>query len=502
MHAEALSEDAKEDRPIEAGGAGAEDEKFDLVGDDGQYIIRNNRLTIDDPSRQALGMEEIELLKKSINTGSGKDIIAKIMESHSALSEKTAFSLAKYTLRKSKKYLKRFTLVPLDVNTLSDWLLHEKDAARTMELRHEHLGLAASWSNVHVGSGDLTTIPLPGAALSTAHDAVKDIAVGGGRWLVVDETSGLLVAALAERMGILHHEPESSDDEADHDDAYDENEDEKIKNGTVDLDDARPNGTTNNGNHKRKQARPMAYSDSMSATSNTLTLIHAATQPNLSLLNYFDFDPHVPSAHVLHAHLKTLSWLQLLHPDATPSYTSEPPALSEEQLKAMKPSKRGNYYRKRRRWQKVVRVVDETRAGGFDGLVVAGVMQAESILRHLVPLVRGGGQVVVYSPAVEPVAQLCDAYSSARKTAYINSLGDGVPAHDMDLDPRLLLAPTLQTARAREWQVLPGRTHPVMTGRGGSEGYIFTATRVLPAEGRVAARGVYTKKRKTEAGPG
>ena len=36
-----------------------------------------------------------------------------------------------------------------------------------------------------------------------------------------------------------------------------------------------------------------------------------------------------------------------------------------------------------------------------------------------------------------------------------------------------------------------------MTGRGGAEGYLFTATRVVPAEGRVEARGKFARK-KTE----
>ena len=42
-----------------------------------------------------------------------------------------------------------------------------------------------------------------------------------------------------------------------------------------------------------------------------------------------------------------------------------------------------------------------------------------------------------------------------------------------------------------------------MTGRGGAEGYLFTAVRVIPAEGKVAARGKFsTKKRKIESGGG
>lgn len=45
---------------------------------------------------------------------------------------------------------------------------------------------------------------------------------------------------------------------------------------------------------------------------------------------------------------------------------------------------------------------------------------------------------------------------------------------------------------------MPERTHPMMTSKGGAEGYLFTATRVIPIEGRVEARGHGTrKKRKT-----
>jgi tRNA (adenine-N(1)-)-methyltransferase non-catalytic subunit len=36
-----------------------------------------------------------------------------------------------------------------------------------------------------------------------------------------------------------------------------------------------------------------------------------------------------------------------------------------------------------------------------------------------------------------------------------------------------------------------------MTGRGGAEGYLFTGWRAIPVEGKVSARGKFTKK-KTE----
>jgi tRNA (adenine-N(1)-)-methyltransferase non-catalytic subunit len=267
----------------------------------------------------------------------------------------------------------------------------------------------------------------------------------------------------------------------------------------------------------------------MSAQTNTLTILHPNNQPNLSYLKYFGYDYGAPAvSHPLYKHLKSLSWLSLLHPEDDPSY-DEPEIISEEVLATLKSTKRGTYYKKRRRWERVKSVVDETRRGGFDGLVVATAMDAKTVLKELVPLVRGGGRVVVYNPNVEPLVELCDYYSKERRAAYIarefgppqqangkkhkleddtetneSTTDGGNEEDDFPLNPTLLLAPALQTVRARQWQVLPGRTHPMMTSKGGAEGYLFTATRVLPIEGRVEARGHHgKKKRKTgESGQG
>jgi tRNA (adenine58-N1)-methyltransferase non-catalytic subunit len=131
--------------------------------------------------------------------------------------------------------------------------------------------------------------------------------------------------------------------------------------------------------------------------------------------------------------------------------------------------------------------------------------------------------VVVYSPTIDPLVELVDFYSTARRTAYIatkreweeqQSHQSPVEARASQtereslfpVDPTLLLGPSLQTSRVRPWQVLPGRTHPLMTGRGGAEGYVFHATRVLPSSDRITARGNSTRKRRkineTDTGPG
>ena len=463
-------------------------DRYDLVGEDGTVIMKNNRLTIDDASRQALSQQEIEELKKS---SGGKEIISKILANHAGLNEKTAFSKAKYTLRKTKKYLKRFTVLPMDIGNLIEYVM-EKEPSRILELREETVGLMMAWSHAHYG--DVVEVPR----------SSEGKRVGGGRWLVAEETGGLVVAAIADRMGILY---------PDQDHGRDKKEVEKV-NGVDRVPGRDVDGTiqASAGSTQRADKPPAEEADSSSkhtshrdfplpAATNTVTVLHPAVQPNLSLLKYFGYDTNQPDTnHPLHTHLKPLSWLQLLHPNEDPTYR-EPEHVPESELQTWKSGKRGIYWKKRRRGERCRSIVDETREGGFEGLVVASNMDPATILPHTVPLVRGGGHIVVYSPTAEPLVKLMDLYSKERRSAYINHLskGETPDPEDFSVDPRLLLAPTLQTSRVREWQVLPGRTHPLMTGRGGAEGYVFTARKVVPLEGGVEARGNFVgRKRKVE----
>jgi len=463
------------DRVIDAG----DGVEYEVTEQGGELSMRSNRETIDDPTRQTMSMDEIEALKKT-GTGAGKDLVTKILLSHSGLDQKTAYSLAKYTLRKTRKYLRRFTVLPLDVPTLANWIISEREPARVLDLREEMLALIGSWANVHYSCDD-----------EVLHNVAESEDCGSGRWLVVDETGGLVVASLAEKMGILY--------------PYEEDEEEEEETEDLNTDPKSVMEQTNSDAEcveiivepSESTVPPRHAMRAMSATSNSLTLVHANAQPNTSLLSYFLFDSSNPSSkHPLYRHLRTLSWLQLLSPGEDIGY-AEPESVSKEILKTWKSGKRGTYYRKRRRWQRTKSVVDETRAGGFDGLVVASAMNPTTILQHGVPLLRGAAQVVVYSPTIEPLVELADYYSTARRAAFVVNRPDpsDLPNEDFPVDPTLLLAPTVHTARVKPWQVLPGRTHPLMTGRGGSEGYLFTATRVLPAEGKVEARGKFKRRK-------
>ena len=511
LHAETLSNDVAtpaESRDERTTDTPAE-ESFDLVADDGQVLVRNNRLTIDDPSRQALTHEEIEELKRA-DPGSGKDIIAKIMKAHSALGEKTQFSLAKYTLRKTKKYMRRFTVLPVSVGTLGRiWM--EKDPTRILEVREETLGLLMSWGNVHhcgdVGEGE----------------------EGSGRYLVVDDTGGLVTAAVADRMGILY--PNDDEDEGEGAGNASQKATEAPAVNDQEMPDAPAQAPSDPQDVPPSDPQdpkidqppttkpppgpwPTKRPAQSSARSNTITLLHANTQPNISLLEPFGYDADKPNAHhPLHTHLRTLTWLQLLDPASDTLYQEPPPpepANAEEaalplsqRIANLKSGRRSAYWKKRRRWERVRTTVDETRKGGFDAIIIASTMDPLSMLPHLVPLLRGGGNLAIYSPTIEPLTTLMDLYSRDRRAAYIKFV-QGNPEAEVDksdfpVDPTLLLNTMLQTGRAREWQVLPMRTHPVMTSKGGAEGYLFTGTRVLPVKGqRVEAKGKFSKKRKVE----
>ncbi|TFA98682.1 hypothetical protein CCMA1212_009501 [Trichoderma ghanense] len=491
--ADVSAESAEGDEVIEP----ANGEQLTLIDEEsGKVVARSNREVIDESARQTLTMAEIDQLKKE-GASAGKELIAKLMLSHTAIDQKTAYSLAKYKLLKEKKYMRRFTVLPLDVAQLGQWMLVERDASKIMEMRQEMIGLLGCWADVHFGG-----LPIEGA--QSPH---------GGRWLAVDDTGGLLVAAMAERMGLLHAEaPE--EEGASKDAAQQEQNPEVQPNGEEAGAAAAEPASTRTQRNRPKRPRKDDLDDHYALT-NSITLIHANSQPNLSLLRHFDYDfsdPNPPYPyHPLFTHLLPISWLQLLDPEADPTYAELAPAVDPEVLASWKTNRRANYHRKRRRWARTRQIVDATRAGGFSGLAVASTMDPISVLRHALPLLAGGAPVAIYSPTIEPLSQLADCFSISRRGAWVSNpppeaegkslkeLESWAGTPDFPINPSLLIGAQVQTSRARRWQVLPGRTHPFMTERGGASGYVFTGWRAIPAEGNIMARGKFQRKKpKTE----
>ncbi|KAH8885342.1 hypothetical protein GQ53DRAFT_729280 [Thozetella sp. PMI_491] len=488
--------------------------EYSLVDEDsGNVVVRSSTEIIDENARQTLTMSEIEELKRD-GAGAGKDLIAKLMLSHTALDQKTAFSVAKYKLLKTKKYIRRFQVLPLDAAQFAKYQMDDRDSHKIMDMRAEMMGLVGCWANVHYGGED-RYLEDPNARPDQGEEVLlpPDVEKMRGRWLIVDDVSGMLVAAMAERMGILNPkdgEVESSSDVPEQAAAERDQPMEDASHGDRESEHTKTN-TSSPLKHPSTSDFYIPYSQN-----NTLTLVHAAGQPNLSFLTYYGFDATNPNPppHPLVNHLLTLSWLQLVKPEVDNTYSTPPPTATPEELASWKSGRRGHFHRKRRRYTRTRFAVDSARAGGFAGLVCASTTDPVSILRYTLPLLAGGASVAIYSAALEPLTRLADCFSVARRGAWAGGQAgpevhnrtpeelerwEGTP--EFPLNPTLLLGTGIQTSRVRSWQVLPGRTHPLMTARGGPEGYVFTGWRAKPAEGRVEARGKF-KKRKIDALPG
>ncbi|KAG1885547.1 Gcd10p-domain-containing protein [Suillus subluteus] len=129
-----------------------------------------NELINDGEFVQPLTLSEIEGLKKS--GVHATDIIKAQIEQHANYSMKTEYSKEKYKQRKEAKYSKTFSTVePTIYNVCDHWF--KKDQNRIRDIRPDTLSQILNLANVRPG----------------------------GRYIAVDDASGLLVSAILERLG-------------------------------------------------------------------------------------------------------------------------------------------------------------------------------------------------------------------------------------------------------------------------------------------------------------
>ncbi|EER35641.1 conserved hypothetical protein [Candida tropicalis MYA-3404] len=133
----------------------------------------NNQNIIDIGGKiQKLSKSDIDELKKSgAGSSIGQLIIEKIIAGHEGFDKKTIFSQQKYLKRKQQKFLRRFTVDYLGGSELLEYYI-EKDLSKVLDLSIESLGLILTYANVRPG----------------------------GKYLVIDETGGILTYAMMERM--------------------------------------------------------------------------------------------------------------------------------------------------------------------------------------------------------------------------------------------------------------------------------------------------------------
>ncbi|TFY81522.1 hypothetical protein EWM64_g2491 [Hericium alpestre] len=129
-----------------------------------------NELINDGQFVQPLTGVEIEALKQS--GVHAQDIIKKQIELHANYSLKTEYSKEKYKKRKEAKFSKSFTTIePSLYNVCEFWF--NKDQNRIRDIRIDTLSQMMNFANIRPG----------------------------GRYLAVDDASGLVVSAILERLG-------------------------------------------------------------------------------------------------------------------------------------------------------------------------------------------------------------------------------------------------------------------------------------------------------------
>lgn len=143
----------------------------------------NNQNIINIGSKiQKLTSDDVHELKTSgASSEIGQKIIEKMIAGHEGFDKKTIFSQEKYLKRKQQKFLRRFTVEYLGPSQLLQYY-NEKDNMRVLDMSEESLGLLMSYGNIRPG----------------------------GKYLVVDETGGLILYAMMERMKNLRGDVEGT----------------------------------------------------------------------------------------------------------------------------------------------------------------------------------------------------------------------------------------------------------------------------------------------------
>lgn len=264
---------------------------------------------------QKLSMKEIEELKK--NKKNSKDIIEKIIKSHDKFHEKTIYSQAKYLKRKRQKFAKFFTVNYLSSSLLLEYLLDKGDIQKVMDMSEESLGMLLNLGNIK----------------------------SNGKYLVIDETGGLIVYAMMERMF----------------------------------------GGKNNID-----------------INGEIIVLHENEHVNLDLLKYSNYDEKF-----IRKHIKSISLLDFFEPPNKKEIDETFTLLSKEEVRELKGSKK-NLYQRRVKWyysqMEMIRITNKEFK--YDGLIVGTTLELKSLIPIIGDRVHGSRNIVCYSQFKETILEL------------------------------------------------------------------------------------------------
>ncbi|KAH9849238.1 Gcd10p-domain-containing protein [Lenzites betulinus] len=310
-----------------------------------------NELINDGQSVQPLTVEEIETLKKSGLHAS--EIIQKQIEQHVNYSLKTEYSKEKYKKRKEMKYSKSFTVIePTLFNVCEYWF--NKDQNRLRDIRPDSLAQIVNLANIRPG----------------------------GRYIAVDDASGVVVSAILDRLG--------------------------------------------------GQGR-------------LVTICDIDSPPAYPVMVQMNFRKEAVAPIMV-----SLNWATADEEYTPIVASSEPPS-----GKFKSDGQRTRLNKRKVASDTLMQNREELFNGEFDGLIVASEYDPYSIIEKLYPYLAGSASIVVHSPHVQVVSTLQ------------NQLRD-LPGY---------LGPTVTEGWLRQYQVLPGRTHPTMNASG-SGGFIFHVIKI------------------------
>lgn len=298
-----------------ATGLGSEEEgtpqpELQLVGNSDS----NKNLINIGSSIQKLSSEEIEQLKQQ--SVSSNEIISKMIEAHGSFHQKTVYSQEKYLKRKKQKFAKFFTVEYMSSSGLLQYLIDKGDVLRAMDLSEESMGMILNLANIR----------------------------SNGTYLCVDETGGLLVYALLERM---------------------------------------------------------FGGENYSAAQGEIVVVHENEHPNLDLLKFSNY-----TEEFIQQHVKTVSILDYFEPPVTEEVKEAFTPLTDEQLKSLKSNKKGAYYRRLKWYNTQLEIIEWATKQQYDGLVVASTLHLPTFVPKLGERVHGSRPIVCYSQFKETVLEL------------------------------------------------------------------------------------------------
>lgn len=230
--------------------------------------------------------------------------------------QKTVYSQEKYLKRKKQKFAKFFTVEYMSSSGLLQYLLDKGDVVRALDLSEESMGMILNLANIR----------------------------SNGTYLCVDETGGLLVYALLERMF----------------------------------------GGEND-----------------SKATGKIVVVHENEHANLDLLKFSNY-----SEDFIQEHVKTVSILDYFEPPSLEEVEEAFTPLSEEQLKSMKSNRKGAYFRRLKWYNNQLEIIDWATKQEYDGLVVSSTLHLPSLIPRLGERVHGSRPIVCYSQFKETVLEL------------------------------------------------------------------------------------------------